>query len=65
MRIGAVEIAGTGVGTVEMAGTGAVGMVEAGTTSMVEMGAISAAGGVAMGIAVSTATIGSSKVSEE
>ena len=69
VRIGAVEIARTGVGrvvetdTVGTAKTDTVDMVETGVENMAETGVTGAAGEVAVGISVFVATLGSSKVS--
>ena len=50
------------VGAVEIAGTGVVGMAETGAEGMAETGVTGATGEVAVGIFVSAATPGSSKV---
>ena len=60
VRVGAVEIAGTSVGTTE---TDTVDTAETSAENTIETGAIGPAGEVAVGISVSAATPGSSKVS--
>ena len=61
VRVGAVEIAGTGA--VGMAEIDTVGMIEIGAESMVETKVVASAREVAVGIFVSSTTPGSSKVS--
>ena len=60
VRVGAVEIAGGVVGMIE---TDIVGTAETGAEGMAETGATGATGEVVVGISVSVATPGSSKVS--
>ena len=60
VRVGAVEIAGTGVAGVTETDT--VGMTETGVESMEKTGVIGVAGEVAVGISMFVATLGSSKV---
>ena len=59
-RVRAEETTGTGAGG--MTETGVEGMAETSTEGIVETGAIGAAREVAVGIFVSAATLGSSKV---
>ena len=60
VRVGVVEIAGTGVAGVTETDT--VGMTETGVESMAKTGVIGVAGEVAVGISMFVATLGSSKV---
>lgn len=61
VRVGAMEIAGTGA--MGMTETDTVGTAETGAEGMAKIGVTSAAGEVVVGISVSTATPDSSKVS--
>ena len=60
VRVGAIEIAGTGVVGMEEIET--IGTTKIGAKSMVETSATSAVGEVVVGISVSAVTPGSSKV---